>query len=111
MVNTGIDSVKNGYEDEEGFVKLLSADGCEFILSRRVALVSVTMKAMLEGQFREADDATISFPEMSGLILEKVVQYLHYKVKFSNSPTRVPEFKIDPEHALELLVAANYLDC
>jgi len=40
-----------------------------------------------------------------------VIQYLHYKVRYSESTTKIPEFKIEPEIALELLVASNYLDC
>jgi hypothetical protein len=41
------------------------------------------------------------------VILDKVVRYMYYKFKFSPES---PEFKIEPEIALELLVAANYLD-
>lgn len=72
------------------------------------------------------------FPEIPGIVLEKVIQYLYYKVmhsnvnfippyscshsramqvRYTNSNQRVPNFDIDPELALEVLVAANYLDC
>ena len=45
-------------------------------------------------------------------MLEKVVQYFYYKLKHTgNTGTPLPEFKIEPEHALELLMAANFLDC
>jgi len=40
-----------------------------------------------------------------------VVDYLQYKDKYKNASGTIPEFVIDPEVALELLVAANYLDC
>jgi hypothetical protein len=43
-------------------------------------------------------------------ILEKVIQYFYYKVKYSNSTAQIPEFPIEPEIALELLMAANFLD-
>jgi len=66
---------------------------------------------MLEGQFREADEGLIRFPDMSGHILEKVIQYLHYKARYTNSTQRIPEFPIEPEIALELLMAASFLDC
>jgi transcription elongation factor B subunit 1 len=49
--------------------------------------------------------------DMSAAVLERVVQYLHYKLKWSVARTPPPEFEIPPEQALELLVAANYLEC
>lgn len=49
----------------------------------------------------------------SSVILEKVCQYLHYRHKYSQ-PTQterdIPEFVIEPELALELLMTANFLD-
>lgn len=56
-------------EEDEEFVKLVSAEGHQFIVPRRIALVSNTMRAMLEGQFREADQGIIRFPDISGHIL------------------------------------------
>lgn len=44
-------------------------------------------------------------------ILEKVIQYFHYKLRYSNSLVPPPPFEIAPEYANELLIAANYLDC
>eukprot|EP00560_Eucampia_antarctica_P002409 CAMPEP_0197833450 /NCGR_PEP_ID=MMETSP1437-20131217/19081_1 /TAXON_ID=49252 ORGANISM="Eucampia antarctica, Strain CCMP1452" /NCGR_SAMPLE_ID=MMETSP1437 /ASSEMBLY_ACC=CAM_ASM_001096 /LENGTH=108 /DNA_ID=CAMNT_0043437521 /DNA_START=136 /DNA_END=462 /DNA_ORIENTATION=+ len=94
------------------YVKLVSAEGYEMFVQRDIAIAgSTTMKAMLEGQFRESEDNVIRFPDISGIVLEKVVQYLHYKVKHSKSSGRLPEFPIQPEIALELCVAANYLQC
>ena len=37
--------------------------------------------------------------------------YFLYKVRYTNSSTEIPEFPIAPEIALELLMAANFLDC
>lgn len=52
----------------------------------------------------------VTFPEINTAILEKVCQYMHYKVRYTNSNVRIPEFQIAPEMALELLMASNYLD-
>ncbi|KAL7567739.1 hypothetical protein ACA910_012072 [Epithemia clementina (nom. ined.)] len=94
------------------YVKLLSAEGHEFVMDRQIAITaSQTIRIMLEGSFREAQDNVIRLPDISSYILEKVVQYLHYKAQYSNSETRIPEFVIEPELALELLIAAKYLDC
>lgn len=40
-----------------------------------------------------------------------MIQYFYYKQRFTNSQVRIPEFQIDPEVALELLMAANFLNC
>lgn len=96
----------------DSYIKLISSEGHEFFLERRIALAgSKTMKTMLESEFREADEGVIRFPDISTHILEKVLQYMHYKVRYSDSNTRIPEFTIEPEIALELLVASSFLDC
>jgi hypothetical protein len=51
----------------------------------------------------------INFREISTPILEKVIQYFYYKLRYTNSTTEIPEFPIEPEVALELLMAANFL--
>ena len=63
------------------------------------------------GTYTETSQGEIRFPEISTKTLEKTIQYFYYKLKYTNSKDGPPpEFKIDPEHALELLMAANYLD-
>jgi len=91
-------------------VKLISAEGHIFYIHKKCAMVSGTIKTMLSGQFAESR-GEVRFPEIAGIILEKVIQYLYYKVRYTNSSTKVPEFKMDPEIVLEVLMAANYLDC
>jgi transcription elongation factor B subunit 1 len=75
-----------------------------------IAMVSGTIKSMLSGQFAESR-GEISFPEIPSIILEKLIQYLYYKVRYTNATYRIPEFVVEPEIALELLVASGYLDC
>merc|ERR1712205_34895 len=102
-------------EDEEkppAVVKLISSEGHEFIIEKDAAMVSGTIKNMLSapGMFVESS-GEIRFPEMNAQVLEKVCQYFHYKLKFTNSTQpQIPEFVIEPDVALELLMAANYLD-
>jgi elongin-C len=70
--------------NELQFVKLVSAEGSEFYIDRRVAMsASKTIRTMLEGQFREAQDNVIKFPEISNYILERVLQYLYYQSRVS----------------------------
>jgi Skp1 family, tetramerisation domain len=101
-----------GEDEETTYVKLVSAEGHEYFLDKQIAMSSsMTIRTMLEGQFREAQDNIIRFPDISGYILERVVRYLHYKAQYGNSTARIPDFMIEPEVALELLIAAKYLDC
>ena len=95
------------------FVKLISSDGHEFIVKREDALTSGTIKAMLSGpgQFSENETNEVNFREIPSHVLQKVCMYFTYKVRFTNSSTEIPEFPIPPEIALELLMAANFLDC
>lgn len=93
-------------------VKLVSSEGHEFFVERDVAIQgSKTIRLMLEGNFREAQDNVIRFPDISSYVLERVIKYLHYKAQYTSSAGRIPEFPIEPEVALELLIAAKYLDC
>jgi elongin-C len=99
-------------QEPVSYVKLISAEGHEFFLDRQVAIeASKTIRLMLSGSFREAQDNVIRFPDIAGYVLERVVQYFHYKAQHSNSSNRLPTFNIEPEIALELLLAAKYLDC
>lgn len=99
-------------DQERVYVKLVSAEGHEIFLDRSIAIgASGTIRTTLEGPFREAQDNVIHLPEITTSILERVVRYMHYKAKYSNARERIPEFTIEPEFALELLIASKYLDC
>ncbi|GFG30629.1 hypothetical protein Cfor_10528 [Coptotermes formosanus] len=95
------------------YVKLISSDGHEFIVKREHAVTSGTIKAMLSGpgQFSENETNEVNFREIPSHVLQKVCMYFTYKVRYTNSSTEIPEFPIAPEIALELLMAANFLDC
>ncbi|KAI9596077.1 hypothetical protein BDF19DRAFT_422086 [Syncephalis fuscata] len=43
-------------------------------------------------------------------ILQQVCEYLEFKHKYRDHTENIPEFHIDLEDALELLIAADYLD-
>ena len=98
--------------EKQTIIKLISAEGHEFFMDKEVAMAgSQTIRAMLQGSFREAQENTIRFPDQAGYVLEKVIQYLHYRAQYRNSKARIPEFVIEPELALEVLIAAKYLGC
>eukprot|EP00112_Aurelia_sp_Birch-Aquarium-sp1_P014484 Seg3130.2 transcript_id=Seg3130.2/GoldUCD/mRNA.D3Y31 product=Elongin-C protein_id=Seg3130.2/GoldUCD/D3Y31 len=95
------------------YVKLISSDEHEFVIKRDHALTSGTIKAMLSGpgQFSENETNEVRFREIPSHVLEKVCMYFTYKVRYTNSSTEIPEFPIEAPIALELLMAANFLDC
>jgi len=63
-------------QEEVKTIKLISSDGHEFIVDRKCALVSGTIRSMMEGSFSEAEQGQINFREIATPILEKVIQYL-----------------------------------
>jgi len=93
------------------FIRLISGDKHVFVVERRAAVVSGMIRTMLASSgFQEGGRGEIEFPEISAPVLEKVVEYFHYKLKHHNSKTPIPDFVVAPEMALEVLTAANYLD-
>ena len=97
---------------KDNTVRLISAEGFEFVIDYEAACVSNTIKNMLssQGSFTESELGEIRFPEISTPILEKVCQYFYYKLRYTNSTHDIPPFDIASEYALELLMASNYLD-
>lgn len=67
-------------------------------------------RALTPGQFEESK-GEIRFPEIRTAVLERVVQYFHFKIKYTNSKVPIPEFHIPPELALDTMMTANFLDC
>ncbi|KAK2071892.1 hypothetical protein P8C59_006279 [Phyllachora maydis] len=90
------------------YVTLVSSDAYEFTLLREATLVSPTIKGMLRGNFAEAKTGRCSFPEISGQVLEKVVDYFLYWYK-NRDKDDVPDMDIPVELCLEILMAADYL--
>ncbi|XP_024389596.2 uncharacterized protein [Physcomitrium patens] len=90
-------------------IKLVSAEGFEFIIDRKAAVVSNTLRNMLSssGNFTETELGEVKFPEISTPILEKVCQYFYWSLQFSSG--KETEFHIEPEITLDLMMAANYL--
>lgn len=95
------------------WIKILSSDGFEFYVDYEAACVSNVIKASLSsaGTFTETEEGTFPAGDIPGEILERVCQYMYYKLKYRNTPPdQIPEFHIPHRHALPLLMAANYLD-
>ena len=96
------------------YIKLVSSDGQEFFIDRDCAMVSGTIRSMLDGPGNslEQQQGEMTFRDINGNVLERAIQYFYYKTKYIDNPNaEVPEFTIEPEIALDLLKASNFLDC
>ncbi|OAF71439.1 hypothetical protein A3Q56_00785 [Intoshia linei] len=95
------------------YVRLVSNDDHEFFIKSRYASTSSTIKSILSCAANIEDNQSnqIFLKEIPSHILIKVCQYFMYKIKYAECAGDIPEFHIPPNIALELLMAANYLDC
>ncbi|GAB2286305.1 hypothetical protein Dimus_020722 [Dionaea muscipula] len=94
---------------KEDTVKLISAEGFEFVIDKKAAMVSKTIRNMLTspGSFAETERGEVTFPDISTTILEKICQYFYWSLQYASG--KETEFHIEPELTLELMMAANYL--
>ncbi|QLG71792.1 hypothetical protein HG535_0C01410 [Zygotorulaspora mrakii] len=91
---------------------LISSQNEEVQISREAALISSTLKAMLENPF-EKENPHIELHNMDTQVLKKVVEYLEYHLEYQEvdeSREDISDFEIPTEMALELLLAADYLN-
>lgn len=91
------------------YITLVSTDNFRFLILKEVALISPVLRNSEE--FEEGKTGIMNL-DMDGEILEVVVDYLHYHYKYKDQDdaTKVPEFNIRTDLALELLVKADFLD-
>ncbi|KAK2993145.1 hypothetical protein RJ640_015332 [Escallonia rubra] len=99
---------------KEDTVKLISAEGFEFVVDKKAAMVSQTIRNMLTspGSFAETEHGEVTFPEITTTILEKICQYFYWSLQYASilyDSGKESEFHIEPELTLELMMAANYL--
>ena len=107
------------HEEEEEFdeefpdipcVTLVSNDGYEFVVELRTAMISQRVRNIIYGggNFEETETKRIQLP-IGAVILERVIEYWHYRAQYSDHIDLLPKFDIDPKMAIELLKAADYL--
>ncbi|KAG5557622.1 hypothetical protein RHGRI_007767 [Rhododendron griersonianum] len=54
---------------KEDTVKLISAEGFEFVIDKKAAMVSQTIRLVSPGSFTETQHEEMTFPEISTIIL------------------------------------------
>ncbi|KAF7053375.1 hypothetical protein CFC21_061320 [Triticum aestivum] len=95
MVGKGGEAAASAQHKEEheedgdmvGVVKLISAEGFEFVIDKKAAMVSNTLRNMLTspGGFAETREGEVRFPEISTAILEKICQYFYWSLHYARS--------------------------
>src|SRR5574343_10743 len=97
-------------------IKITVAEGEVFYIEKRYADMSNNIKAGLGCNSMESLNKEFNFPDIQAKIMEKVIQYLHFKFKYQRlldskliKVSQLPKFDIDPEMALDVLIAASYL--
>merc|ERR1712070_628274 len=95
--------------DDFEHVTIVSCEGHEFLMDRKIAFECEMIKKMFESSMKEGNEGKIVLSNITGRILEKVLEYLYYKYKYTDCQGPIPEFPIDDDVVLDLLIAANYL--
>jgi len=91
------------------FVNLYSSDGHRFVLDEWIAMECETFKKMLKFENQGGDTKELKL-DIKAKLLEKVIEYLYYKYKYTDSRETIPDFPIDDDCVLDLLMVANYLN-
>mmetsp|Transcript_41802 Transcript_41802/g.108279 ORF Transcript_41802/g.108279 Transcript_41802/m.108279 type:complete len:117 (-) Transcript_41802:127-477(-) len=108
---TDIDNPHLDPAESFSYIRLVSAEGHHFYLDRRIAYECDTFRKMAEQEgFKEGQTNEIKLPTITGKLLEKVIEYLYYKYKYTDAKSTIPEFPIDDDMVLDLLLVANYLN-
>jgi Skp1 family, tetramerisation domain len=98
--------------DDKTFVILTSRDGYDIYLDKEVAQFSEVLAARLRGATWNGKMHQIKIDDVTGEVLEVVIQYLHFKARyidtdFNNNPN--VHFNVNPDLALEVLKASIIL--
>ncbi|CAI5466192.1 unnamed protein product [Closterium sp. Yama58-4] len=98
-------------------LKLMSSDNEIFEADQEVALQSDTVKKMVENADASSASAPIPLPEVSGKVLDKVIEYCKYHVNAKEQAVTDEEvkawdqefIKIDQSTLFDLIMAADHL--
>jgi hypothetical protein len=100
------------------FITLKSLDECTFVLDSEVACHSKMIKARLEALEDPVDNMEIPFDGITAVVLDVVCQFLHERhikgeamPEFSVMSTFDPAKDEDKKKVIDIMVAADFLDC
>jgi len=95
-------------------IKLVSSQGDEFVVEYELLRASSVLEHLFASSeaadFEEQRTKVFKLRDVSTSILRKIIEWMEYKRAHEHSSKTPPRFEIDGEDAIELLMAANYLD-
>lgn len=89
------------------YITLIASDGSKCIIPLSAGCLSATISASLDNEFLASSRDEVQLPSISGVVLEKTAEY----AVCANEGTveALDRFSLPTELALEVLVAADYL--
>mmetsp|Transcript_31446 Transcript_31446/g.90168 ORF Transcript_31446/g.90168 Transcript_31446/m.90168 type:complete len:114 (-) Transcript_31446:178-519(-) len=111
MAVSGIDNPHHDPAESFSYLKIVSADGHHFYLDRRIAYECDFFRKTAEQEpVKDGQPQELPPLKVTGKLLEKVIEYLYYRYKYTDSKVAIPEFPIDDDVVLDLLLVANDLN-
>lgn len=68
----------------DGYLRLVSGDGFSFTVLEEYASVSGLISAMMKSPFKESQTRIINLPEIRGVVLEMICQYMYYIPRYNS---------------------------
>jgi hypothetical protein len=99
--------------DAGGLVTLVSSESESFTVPFEQVILSPVIRNILTNeQCEESRTKTLHFPMINTQTLRKVVDFFAYKNACLqvHDDREIPDFPIDPQEAVDLLQAADFLD-
>lgn len=100
-------------EEADSLITLVSSQSESFQVPYTYAALSPVIKSILtNADCEESRTKTLHFPMINTPTLKKVVDFFAYKNALAqvNDDRAIPDFPIDPQEAVDLLQAADFLD-
>lgn len=93
------------------YVKVTSNDGFTFVIPLEAALVSETWNRMLTTpSYCESETGELTLDEPAEIV-SHIIDYLFYHLRYKETKGQPEsEYEVPPELALQILVAADYLN-
>uniref|UniRef100_A0AC35U689 Elongin-C n=1 Tax=Rhabditophanes sp. KR3021 TaxID=114890 RepID=A0AC35U689_9BILA len=100
------------YGPKATYIKLISYDSQHFYLRRDIAEQSQTIKTMVSSALKckETDPMEIRFLEIDAKTLHCICRYLMYKYSYNTSNLVTAQFDVPDDLAVQLVMAANFLE-
>jgi transcription elongation factor B subunit 1 len=97
--------------DPVEYVLLISSDGLRFHVPKEVAKVSALLASLFdpEAEFAESISGEVHLDRIRGVVLERVIDYMHFNYIWRSHCSRMPRFSVDQAITVETFIVADFL--